>query len=283
MQKHSRNNYKINIYFSNKEQSNRFNQILSQYGFDYEFKSIIKPIYRGFINHDELKVCYTDHEIFNRFHRYKIQKKYNKSKKVNIEDLNQIMVGDYVTHIDHGVGVYKGLTKIDVEGKKQEAIKLLYGDNDTLYLSIHLFHKISKYKSRDGARPRIFKLGSGAWDRLKLKAKNRIKKLAFDLIKSYAKRKISKGFKYKIDSSMQNELEAAFLYVDTEDQIKATKDVKSDMESDNPMDRLICGDVGFGKTEVAIRAAFKAIDNGKQVAILVPTTCLLYTSPSPRD
>ena len=276
LQKHSRNNYKINIYFSNKEQSNRFNQILSQYSFDYEFKSIIKPIYRGFINHDELKVCYTDHEIFNRFHRYKIQKKYNKSKKVNIEDLNQIMVGDYVTHIDHGVGVYKGLTKIDVEGKKQEAIKLLYGDNDTLYLSIHLFHKISKYKSKDGARPRIFKLGSGAWDRLKLKAKTRIKKLAFDLIKSYAKRKISKGFKYKIDSSMQNELEAAFLYVDTEDQIKATKDVKADMESDNPMDRLICGDVGFGKTEVAIRAAFKAIDNGKQVAILVPTTILAF-------
>ena len=276
LQKHALNNYKINIYFSNKEQSNRFKQILSKYNYNYEFKSIIKPIYKGFINHDDLKVCYTDHEIFNRFHRYKIQKKYGKNKKVNIEDLNQIKVGDYVTHIDHGVGVYKGLTKIDVEGKRQEVIKLLYGDNDTLYLSIHLFHKISKYKSRDGARPRIFKLGSGAWDRLKLKAKSRIKKLAFDLIKSYAKRKIAKGFKYKIDSSMQNELEAAFLYVDTEDQIKATKDVKADMESDNPMDRLICGDVGFGKTEVAIRAAFKAIDNGMQVAILVPTTILAF-------
>ena len=276
LQKHSKNNYKINIYFSNKEQSDRFEQILSKFNYNYEFKSIIKPIYKGFINHDDLKVCYTDHEIFNRYHRYKIQKKYSKNKKVNVEDLNQIKVGDYITHIDHGVGIYKGLTKIDVEGKKQEAIKLLYGENDTLYLSIHLFHKISKYKSRDGAKPRIFKLGSGAWDRLKQKAKTRIKKLAFDLIRSYAKRKISKGFKYKIDSSMQNELEAAFLYVDTEDQIKATRDVKKDMESDNPMDRLICGDVGFGKTEVAIRAAFKAIDNGKQVAILVPTTILAF-------
>ena len=168
------------------------------------------------------------------------------------------------------------MTKIDVEGRKQEAIKLVYGENDTLYLSVHLFHKISKYKSRDGAKPRIFKLGSGAWERLKTKAKTRIKKLAFDLIKSYAKRKISKGYKYKIDSSMQNELEASFLYVETKDQIKATADVKTDMESENPMDRLICGDVGFGKTEVAIRAAFKAIDNGKQVAILVPTTILAF-------
>ena len=168
------------------------------------------------------------------------------------------------------------MTKIDVEGRKQEAIKLVYGENDTLYLSVHLFHKISKYKSRDGAKPRIFKLGSGAWERLKTKAKTRIKKLAFDLIKSYAKRKISKGYKYKIDSSMQNELEASFLYVETKDQIKATSDVKTDMESENPMDRLICGDVGFGKTEVAIRAAFKAIDNGKQVAILVPTTILAF-------
>ena len=168
------------------------------------------------------------------------------------------------------------MTKIDVEGRKQEAIKLVYGENDTLYLSVHLFHKISKYKSRDGTKPRIFKLGSGAWERLKTKAKTRIKKLAFDLIKSYAKRKISKGYKYKIDSSMQNELEASFLYVETKDQIKATSDVKTDMESENPMDRLICGDVGFGKTEVAIRAAFKAIDNGKQVAILVPTTILAF-------
>ena len=193
--KHSKKNYKINIYFSNKEQSDRFEQILSKFNYNYEFKSIIKPIYKGFINHDDLKVCYTDHEIFNRYHRYKIQKKYSKNKKVNIQDLNQIKVGDYITHIDHGVGIYKGLTKIDVEGKKQEAIKLLYGENDTLYLSIHLFHKISKYKSRDGTKPRIFKLGSGAWDRLKQKAKTRIKKLAFDLIRSYAKRKISKGFK----------------------------------------------------------------------------------------
>ena len=273
---YSSKNYKLNIYFSSKEQAERFHQILSKFNYSYEFKSIIKPIYKGFINHDDLRVCFTDHEIFNRFHRYRIQKKYSKKKKLNIDDINQINVGDFVTHIDHGVGIYKGLTKIDVEGRKQEAIKLVYGENDTLYLSVHLFHKISKYKSRDGAKPRIFKLGSGAWERLKTKAKTRIKKLAFDLIKSYAKRKISKGYKYKIDSSMQNELEASFLYVETKDQIKATADVKTDMESENPMDRLICGDVGFGKTEVAIRAAFKAIDNGKQVAILVPTTILAF-------
>ena len=276
LQDYSKKNYKINLYFSNKEQSNRFKEIFLKFNINYKFKSIIKPIYKGFVNHDELKVCYTDHEIFNRYHKYKLQKKYRKNKKVKIEDFNRINVGDYITHIDHGVGIYKGLTKIDVEGKKQEAIKLSYGDKDTIYLSIHLFHKISKYKSKEGTKPRIFKLGSGAWERLKLKAKTRIKKLAFDLINSYAKRKISKGFKYKIDSSMQNELEASFLYIETNDQIKAVREVKKDMESINPMDRLICGDVGFGKTEVAIRAAFKAIDNGKQVAILVPTTILAF-------
>jgi len=276
LQNYSKKNYIINLYFTNKEQSGRFQDIFSKYDIDYEYKSILKPIYKGFINHDELKVCYTDHEIFNRFHRYKIQKKYTRNNKVKLQDLNQISIGDYITHIDHGVGIYKGLTKIDIEGKKQEAIKLSYGDKDTLYLSIHLFYKISKYKSKEGTKPRIFKLGSGAWERLKIKAKTRIKKLAFDLIKSYAKRKIAKGFKYKIDSSMQNELEASFLYIETEDQLKATNDVKKDMESEYPMDRLICGDVGFGKTEVAIRAAFKAIDNGKQVAILVPTTILAF-------
>ena len=184
--------------------------------------------------------------------------------------------GDYVTHIDHGVGVFKGLTKIEVNGSKQEVIKLNYGERDTVYLSIHLFHKISKYNSKDGTKPRIFKLGSGAWEKLKNKAKSKVKKLAFDLIKSYAKRKISQGFVYKKDSSIQNELEASFLYIETEDQIKANIDVKKDMESSYPMDRLICGDVGFGKTEIAIRAAFKAIDNGKQVIILVPTTILAF-------
>ena len=268
--------YKLNLLFSTFEQSERFKQILDKYDREYEYKSIIKPIYKGFINENEKKLYFSDHEIFNRFHKFKLSKRFSKSKRIKISELNKLEPGDYVTHIDHGVGIFKGLTKIEVNGAKQEAIKLNYGERDTVYLSVHLFHKISKYNSKDGTKPRIYKLGSGAWDKLKNKAKLKVKKLAFDLIKSYAKRKISKGFVYKKDSSIQNELEASFLYVETEDQIKANKDVKMDMESSYPMDRLICGDVGFGKTEIAIRAAFKAVDNGKQVIILVPTTILAF-------
>ena len=268
--------YKLNLLFSTFEQSERFKQILDKYDREYEYKSTIKPIYRGFINENEKKLYFSDHEIFNRFHKFKLSKRFSKSKRIKISELNKLEPGDYVTHIDHGVGIFKGLTKIEVNGAKQEAIKLNYGERDTVYLSVHLFHKISKYNSKDGTKPRIYKLGSGAWDKLKNKAKLKVKKLAFDLIKSYAKRKISEGFVYKKDSSIQNELEASFLYVETEDQIKANKDVKMDMESSYPMDRLICGDVGFGKTEIAIRAAFKAVDNGKQVIILVPTTILAF-------
>ena len=268
--------YKLNLFFSTFEQSERFKQILDKYDSEYEYKSIIKPIYRGFINENEKKLYFSDHEIFNRFHKFKLSKRFSKSKRIKISELNKLEPGDYVTHIDHGVGIFKGLTKIEVNGAKQEAIKLNYGERDTVYLSVHLFHKISKYNSKDGTKPKIYKLGSGAWDKLKNKAKLKVKKLAFDLIKSYAKRKISEGFVYKKDSSIQNELEASFLYVETEDQIKANKDVKMDMESSYPMDRLICGDVGFGKTEIAIRAAFKAVDNGKQVIILVPTTILAF-------
>ena len=268
--------YKLNLFFSTFEQSERFKQILDKYEREYEYKSIIKPMYRGFINENEKKLYFSDHEIFNRFHKFKLSKRFSKSKRIKISELNKLEPGDYVTHIDHGVGIFKGLTKIEVNGAKQEAIKLNYGERDTVYLSVHLFHKISKYNSKDGTRPRIYKLGSGAWEKLKNKAKIKVKKLAFDLIKSYAKRKISEGFVYKKDSSIQNELEASFLYVETEDQIKANKDVKMDMESSYPMDRLICGDVGFGKTEIAIRAAFKAVDNGKQVVILVPTTILAF-------
>jgi transcription-repair coupling factor (superfamily II helicase) len=268
--------YKLNLFFSTFEQSERFKQILDKYEREYEYKSIIKPMYRGFINENEKKLYFSDHEIFNRYHKFKLSKRFSKSKRIKISELNKLEPGDYVTHIDHGVGIFKGLTKIEVNGAKQEAIKLNYGERDTVYLSVHLFHKISKYNSKDGTRPRIYKLGSGAWEKLKNKAKIKVKKLAFDLIKSYAKRKISEGFVYKKDSSIQNELEASFLYVETEDQIKANKDVKMDMESGYPMDRLICGDVGFGKTEIAIRAAFKAVDNGKQVVILVPTTILAF-------
>ncbi len=184
--------------------------------------------------------------------------------------------GDYVTHIDHGIGRFAGLQKIDVEGKKQEAIKLVYGERDMLYVSIHSLHKITKYNGKDGKTPKIYKLGSGAWKKLKQKTKSRVKHIAFNLIKLYAKRRAQKGFQFAPDSYLQHELEASFMYEDTPDQYTATQDVKADMESERPMDRLVCGDVGFGKTEVAIRAAFKTVDNGKQVAILVPTTILAF-------
>ena len=188
----------------------------------------------------------------------------------------QLEVGDYVTHIDHGIGKFAGLQKIEVEGKQQEAIKLIYGDRDVLFVSIHALHKITKYNGKDGKPPKIYKLGSGAWKALKQKTKARVKEIAFNLIQLYAKRKEAQGYAFAHDSYMQNELEASFLYEDTPDQSKATAEVKADMESAKPMDRLVCGDVGFGKTEVAIRAAFKAVDNGKQVAVLVPTTVLAF-------
>jgi len=201
---------------------------------------------------------------------------YAKKQAITLKELNKLEIGDYVTHIDHGIGKFGGLQKIDVEGKKQEAIKLMYGERDILYVSIHSLHKISKFNGKDGAPPKIYKLGSGAWKKVKEKTKSRVKKIAFDLIKIYAKRRLEKGFQYAPDSYLQHELEASFIYEDTPDQEKSTADVKKDMESERPMDRLICGDVGFGKTEVAIRAAFKAVDNGKQVAVLVPTTILAF-------
>ncbi|MBT8322817.1 MAG: transcription-repair coupling factor, partial [Eudoraea sp.] len=221
-------------------------------------------------------VCLTDHQIFERYHKFHLKNGYAKKQAITLKELNKLELGDYVTHIDHGIGKFGGLKKIEVEGKTQEAIKLMYGDRDILYVSIHSLHKIAKYNGKDGAVPKIYKLGSAAWKKLKQKTKSRVKKIAFDLIKVYAKRRLQKGFQYAPDSYMQLELEASFLYEDTPDQSKATADIKRDMESTRPMDRLICGDVGFGKTEVAIRAAFKAVENGKQVAVLVPTTILAF-------
>ena len=237
---------------------------------------IEKSIYKGYINHEDKELSYSDHEIFDRYHKFNIKAGFSVKKRVSLNELNQLNIGDYVTHIDHGIGIFGGLQKIVVNGKKQEAVKLSYGERDTLYVSIHLIHKICKYSGKDGSKPKIFKLGSGAWKKIKLKAKNRVKQVAFNLIEAYAKRKLKKGFQYGPDSSIQYELEASFIYEDTPDQVKSTLDIKNDMESLQPMDRLICGDVGFGKTEIAIRAAFKAIDNGKQVAILVPTTILAF-------
>ncbi|WP_422861718.1 transcription-repair coupling factor [Flagellimonas sp. W118] len=264
------------IFCSTEQQAKRFNDIFEEVEETVHYKTVVFPLYQGFIDHDLKLVCYTDHQIFERYHKFQLKNGYAKKQAITLKELNKLEIGDYVTHIDHGIGKFGGLQKIDVEGKKQEAIKLVYGDRDILYVSIHSLHKISKFNGKDGAPPKIYKLGSAAWKKLKQKTKSRVKKIAFDLIKVYAKRRLEKGFQYAPDSYLQHELEASFIYEDTPDQEKSTQDVKKDMESERPMDRLICGDVGFGKTEVAIRAAFKAVDNGKQVAILVPTTILAF-------
>ena len=264
------------IFCSTDQQAKRFHDIFDDVAKEVHYKTIVFPLYQGFIDHDLKLVCYTDHQIFERYHKFHLKNGYAKKQAITLKELNKLEIGDYVTHIDHGIGKFGGLQKIDVEGKKQEAIKLMYGERDILYVSIHSLHKISKFNGKDGAPPKIYKLGSGAWKKIKDKTKSRVKKIAFDLIKIYAKRRLEKGFQYEKDSYLQHELEASFIYEDTPDQEKSTADVKKDMESERPMDRLICGDVGFGKTEVAIRAAFKAVDNGKQVAILVPTTILAF-------
>ncbi|WP_250435626.1 transcription-repair coupling factor [Hanstruepera flava] len=258
------------------QQAKRFHDIFEDVEEEVHYKTIVLSLYQGFIDHDNKITCYTDHQIFERYHKFHLKNGYAKKQAITLKELTNLEIGDYVTHIDHGIGKFGGLQKIDVEGKKQEAIKLIYGERDVLYLSIHSLHKITKFNGKDGKPPKIYKLGSKAWKTLKQKTKSRVKEIAFNLIKVYAKRKLEKGYQYKPDSYMQHELEASFLYEDTPDQITSTADIKADMESDRPMDRLVCGDVGFGKTEVAIRAAFKAVDNGKQVAVLVPTTILAY-------
>ena len=258
------------------QQAKRFHDIFEDVEQDVHYKTIVLSLFQGFIDHDNKITCYTDHQIFERYHKFHLKNGYAKKQAITLKELTNLDIGDYVTHIDHGIGRFGGLQKIDVEGKKQEAIKLIYGERDVLYLSIHSLHKITKFNGKDGKPPKIYKLGSNAWKTLKQKTKSRVKEIAFNLIQVYAKRKLEKGYQYKPDSYMQLELEASFLYEDTPDQMSSTADIKADMESERPMDRLVCGDVGFGKTEVAIRAAFKAVDNGKQVAVLVPTTILAY-------
>ncbi len=258
------------------QQAKRLSDIFEDIDTEVHYKTVVISLYQGFQNHDDKIVCYSDHQIFERYHKFSIKNGYAKKQAITLKELTNLDVGDYVTHIDHGIGRFGGLQKIDVEGKKQEAIKLIYGERDVLYLSIHSLHKITKFSGSNGKPPKVYKLGSKAWKALKQKAKSRVKEIAFNLIKLYAKRKFEKGYQYNPDSYLQHELEASFIYEDTPDQSTATADIKADMESERPMDRLICGDVGFGKTEVAIRAAFKAVDNGKQVAILVPTTILAY-------
>ena len=276
------NGYKNYLFCSNEAQAKRFHDIfesldeVNHESIRKQYHAIVFPLYQGFIDEENQIACYTDHQIFERYHKFSIKNGYAKKQTLTLKELNTLSVGDYVTHIDHGIGKFGGLQKIQVEGKTQEAIKLVYADNDIVYVSIHSLHKISKYNGKDGAPPKIYKLGSNAWKVLKQKTKARVKHIAFNLIQLYAKRRLEKGFRFAPDSYLQAELESSFIYEDTPDQTKSTQEVKADMESDRPMDRLVCGDVGFGKTEVAIRAAFKAVDNGKQVAILVPTTILAY-------
>lgn len=264
------------LFCSGEKQVQRFHDIFEDIGKDVKFVPVISSIHQGFID-DDLKItCFTDHQIFERYHKFNLRNSFAKKEAITLKELTSLQVGDYVTHIDHGVGKFAGLMKIDVQGQKQEAIKLIYQNNDILYVSIHSLHKIAKYTGKDGTEPKVNKLGSPAWRNLKNKTKAKVKEIAFDLIKLYAKRRTQKGFSFSPDSYLQNELEASFMYEDTPDQLKATNDVKADMESDRSMDRLVCGDVGFGKTEVAIRAAFKAATDGKQVAVLVPTTILAF-------
>ncbi len=274
LQHNQKNGYKNFIFCASEEQKDRLNRIFGEV--DILYKAVVQPIYKGFIDDHQKIVCYSDHEVFERYHTFNIRKGFTKKQSISLQEFNRLSMGDYVTHIDHGIGKFGGLQRIEVEGKFQEAIKLIYGERDILYVSIHALHKISKYNGKDGTVPNLHKLGSGVWKRLKQKTKKRVKEIAFNLIETYAKRRLKKGFQYAPDSYLQHELEASFMYEDTPDQQTSTQDVKNDMESELPMDRLVCGDVGFGKTEIAIRAAFKAIDNGKQVAILVPTTILAF-------
>jgi transcription-repair coupling factor (superfamily II helicase) len=268
------NGYQVYILSENPKQFERLNDIFASLDKVVKFNPLQTSLYVGFIDH-ELRVClYTDHQIFDRYHKYKLRQSFTNKETLAISEINDLHPGDYVVHIDHGIGKFGGIEKVEINGRWQEVMKLVYRDNDILYVGIHSLHRISKYKSKDGDEPKIYKLGSGAWQKLKTTTKSKVKDIAKDLIALYAKRKATKGFRFSPDTYLQEELEASFIYEDTPDQEKATKAVKQAMETDFPMDMLVCGDVGFGKTEIAIRAAFKAAVDGKQVAILVPTTIL---------
>ena len=269
------NGYRVRIYGEKQSQLERLKSILSQNGGIFPEFISGSNIHNGFIDNDNKVCCYSDHEIFDRFHRVNIRRTVEKSEQLTINDLTSFAIGDYIVHIDYGVGVFGGLVRMkDDKGRMHEVVKLTYKDNDVVFVSVHALHKISRYKSKDSEPPKIHKLGSKAWQNLKASTKSKVKDIAKDLIQLYAKRKGAKGFAFSADTYMQQELESSFMYEDTPDQEKAVLAVKRDMEDDCPMDRLVCGDVGFGKTEVAVRAAFKAVADSKQVAVLVPTTIL---------
>ncbi|MFB6258124.1 MAG: transcription-repair coupling factor [Flavobacteriales bacterium] len=276
LEEHRKAGYSLWVLAGQSDQVERLYRIIEDKGKEeLGVQVFLLPLSAGFIDQKQGIVCYTDHQVFERHHRFKLKEGFKrKQEALTVQDLNELQPGDYVAHIDHGIGKYSGLETIDVNGKKQEAVRLIYRDEDILYVSIHSLHRIARYSGQEGKTPKIDKLGSNAWKNLKKRTKKKVKELAFDLIDLYAKRRASKGFAFAEDSYLQNELEASFIFEDTPDQAQATQDVKQDMEKSYPMDRLICGDVGFGKTEVAIRAAFKAVADNKQVAVLAPTTIL---------
>lgn len=270
--------YNLFILSDSQKQIQRLQTIFEDRGEAITFTPVLKTLHEGFIDHDSRCGYFTDHQIFDRFHKYSLKSDKARSGKLalSIKELSQFETGDYIVHIDHGVGKFGGLIRTEINGKMQEVIKLFFQNDDILFVSIHALHKLAKYRAKEGEPPRVNKLGTGAWERMKEKTKSKMKDIARDLIKLYAARKDEKGFAFTPDSYLQQELEASFIYEDTPDQLKSTAEVKKDMESERPMDRLICGDVGFGKTEVAMRAAFKAVTDGKQVAVLVPTTVLAF-------
>ncbi len=273
---HESKGYDLYVFAEQAKQLERLNTIFNDLNTEIQFTPVATSIHEGFIDDDLKVVCYTDHQIFQRYHKYRVKQAYNKNKALTLRTLKELQPGDFVTHIDHGVGTYSGLQKLEVNGRLQEAVRIIYKDGDILYVNINSLHKISKFTGKEGTAPKVNKLGSDVWNKLKEKTKVKVKEIAFDLIKLYAQRKAQLGFAHTPDNYMQTELEASFIYEDTPDQAKSTEDVKRDMESASPMDRLICGDVGFGKTEIAIRAAFKTCVDGKQAAVLVPTTILAF-------
>lgn len=270
--------YRLCILSDSEKQIERLKVIFADRGDDIDFTPVLRTIHEGFVDHQSRTCVFTDHQIFDRFHKYSLKSDRARSGKLalSLKELSSIEAGDYIVHVDHGVGRFAGLVRTNVNGSIQEMIKLTYLNDDIIFVSIHSLHKLAKYRGKEGIEPRINKLGSGAWNKVKERTKSKLKDIARDLIRLYAQRKDEAGFSFSPDSYMQQELEASFIYEDTPDQLTATQAVKADMESPRPMDRLICGDVGFGKTEVAIRAAFKAAADGKQTAVLVPTTVLAY-------
>lgn len=270
--------YRLCILSDNAKQFDRLKAIFADRGDKIDFEPVEGTLHEGFVDHQARICVFTDHQIFDRFHKYTLKSERARSGKLalSLKELGQIEPGDYIVHVDHGVGRFAGLLRTNINGRMQEVIKLVYQNNDILFVSIHSLHKLAKYRGKEGVPPKINRIGSGQWEKMKSKTKNKLKDIARDLIKLYSARRDQKGFAFSPDTYMQNELEASFIYEDTPDQLTATQAVKTDMESDRPMDRLICGDVGFGKTEIAVRAAFKAATDSKQVAVLVPTTVLAY-------